>query len=328
MRLTRRLTSARLGLASCGAAVTVLALVPFIGGPYYVSVLGQAIALSLFAISLDLLWGVSGILSFGHAAFFGLGAYAFALLVQTLGSPAGTWLALLAAVVVPATLALFVGGFTLAGRITGVYFAIITLAITLILAQVATSWTSLTGGLNGLYLAPGLTLAVPWGTLDITDQTAYYVLLLGLLVFVLLAAALLVRSPFGHALAAMATNSERATALGYNISLLKVVILVVAAALAGLAGALYVPITGFVNPDVVGLTLSTNVIIWVALGGRGTLLGAAAGTLIIAFLSSFLSGTVGHLWLLVLGAMLLLVVLFRPSGLLGSRAVRRFIGSA
>ena len=98
--------------------------------------------------------------------------------------------------------------------------------------------------------------------------------------------------------------------------------------MAGIAGALYAPMASFVNPEVVGLTLSTNVIIWVALGGRGVLVGGMLGALTIAFLSSYLSGTLGHVWVLTLGILLLLVVLFKPSGLLGTRAIRRLVGSA
>jgi ABC-type branched-subunit amino acid transport system permease subunit len=138
----------------------------------------------------------------------------------------------------------------------------------------------------------------------------------------------LVRTPFGQALVAAGESETRATSLGYNTALLRTVMLAISGAIAGVAGALYAPMASFINPDVVGLTLSTNVIIWVALGGRGVLVGGVVGALVIAFLSSYLSGSVGHVWLLALGVLLLLVVLFRPSGLLGTRAIRRIVGSA
>jgi len=318
---------ARLGLGLLGIGILILALVPTFASSYYTSVLGEALAFSIFAISLDLMWGISGVLSFGHAAFFGIGAYAFGLLTQDLSGGSATYIAVIAALVIPGLFGAGLGYFTFFSGVSGPYFAIITLTVALILGQAATSFPHFTGGLNGLYTT-GLVFQVPGGEIDLSDVVTLYYVALVLTVLILFGAIGLVRMPFGQALVAAGESETRAASLGYNTALLKTAMLAVSGAIAGLAGALYAPMASFINPDVVGLTLSTNVIIWVALGGRGVLVGGVVGALIIAFLSSYLSGSVGHAWLLTLGVLLLLVVLFRPSGLLGTRAIRRIVGSA
>jgi urea transport system permease protein len=318
---------ARLGLAILVTGILVLALVPTFATSYYTSVLGQALAFAMFAISLDLMWGISGVLSFGHAAFFGIGAYAFGLLTQDLSGGTSTYVAVIAAMVVPALLGAGLGYFTFFSGVTGPYFAIITLTVTLILFQAATSFPKFTGGLNGVYIT-GLVFQIPGGEINLSDVVSLYYVALVLTALTLFGAIGLVRSPFGQALVAASDSEMRASSLGYNTALLKTAMLAVSGAVAGVAGALYAPMASFINPDVVGLTLSTNVILWVALGGRGVLVGGAVGAIVIAFLSSYLSGSVGHVWLLALGVLLLVVVLFRPSGLLGTRAIRRIVGSA
>ena len=315
-----------LGLGVLAAAILGIALAPIFASSYYISVLGEALAFAVFALALDLLWGVSGVLSFGHAAFFGIGAYSFGLLTQHLGTGA-PYLALIAALVVPAVLGIALGFFTFFSGVTGPYFAIITLTVALILSQIATSFPHLTGGLNGLSI-PGLVLPTPAGELNLSDVVALYYVGLAVAVIALVVGFVLVRAPFGQALLAAADSEMRAASLGYNTALLKTTVLALSGAMAGIAGALYAPMASFVNPEVVGLTLSTNVIIWVALVGRGVLVGGMLGALTIAFLSSYLSGTFGHVWVLTLGILLLLVVLFKPSGLLGTRAIRRLVGSA
>ena len=194
-------------------------------------------------------------------------------------------------------------------------------------SEPSAAYHDITIGGNGLYTA-GLVFEVPGAQIDLSDVVTLYYVALVLTVLILFGAIGLVRTPFGQGLVAAGESETRAASLGYNTALLKTSMLAVSGAIAGLAGALYAPMAGFINPEVVGLTLSTNVIIWVALGGRGVLVGGVIGALIVAFLSSYLSGNVGHLWLLALGVLLLLVVLFRPSGLLGSRAIRRIVGSA
>lgn len=310
-----------------GIAFLALAVVPYLLDPFRLSIMEKALSFAIFALSLDLIWGVAGILSFGHAAFFGLGAYSLGLITQGVAFPGISYVGLASAVILPALLAFGLGYFTFFGRVSGPYFALITLAASLILSQVATTWISVTGGDNGLYPVPHLTLEVPLTrgvTLD-TDLKIYYSIL-ALLVAVLFLARFLVRSSFGQALLAMQSNEMRAECLGYNTAALKLAVFTISGAMAGLAGAMYAPIVGFVNPGLLGLLMSTQVIVWVALGGRSTLIGGIVGALVIAFLSDYLSGTFVQVWQLLLGGSLLLVVLFRPDGLLGSRPIRKLMG--
>jgi urea ABC transporter permease protein UrtC len=308
--------------------LAVLAVLPFGLDEYQLSLLGQALAFALFALALDLVWGVAGVLSFGHAAFFGLGAYGFGLLMRDISFAGESYVGLLVAMAAPALLAFVLGYFTFSGRVAISYFAIITLAASLMLEQVAISWTGLTGGTNGLYPVEFITLGIP-GLAEFTfnSVTEMYFLALGALVICFAAVVALVRSGLGQALVASEANEQRAELLGYRTRRLKVVALAVSGGLAGLAGALYAPMVGFVNPNLLGVLLSTQALIWVALGGRGTLFGGILGAVLIVFVSDYLSGTFAQVWLLLLGALLLLVVLFRPQGLLGGGAVRRMIGT-
>jgi urea transport system permease protein len=223
--------------------------------------------------------------------------------------------------------AMAIGYFTFYGGVSGAYFAIITLAVSLILSQLAQTWVGLTGGHNGLYPVPYLTLGIP-GIVEFTFDTdiRIYYLTLVILVLVFLLSRAVVRSGFGQALVAAENDESRVRFLGYDTRALKLLVFTLAGAIAGLAGGLYAPMVGFVNPAVLGLLLSTQVIIWVALGGRGTLVGPIVGALAIAFLEDYLSGTFVNVWLLILGVLVLLVALFRPQGLLGGRTVGRLTG--
>jgi urea ABC transporter permease protein UrtC len=278
-------------------------------------------------VSLDLIWGVAGILSFGHAAFFGIGAYAVGLITRDLPGAGAAYLGLFTAVVLAALVAMAIGYFTFYGGVSGAYFAIITLAVSLILSQLAQTWVGLTGGHNGLYPVPYLALGIP-GIAELTFDTdiRIYYLTLVILVLVFLLSRAVVRSGFGQALVAAENDESRVRFLGYDTRALKLLLFTVAGAIAGLAGGLYAPMVGFVNPAVLGLVLSTQVIIWVSLGGRGTLVGPIVGALAVAFLEDYLSGTFVNVWLLVLGILVLLVALFRPQGLLGGQTVRRLTG--
>jgi urea transport system permease protein len=311
-----------IGWAGIGLLTVVLVLAPTFAGTYRVSLLSEALAFSIFALGLDLLWGGANIFSFGQAAFFGVGAYSLGVVERT-GVLGSAWLGLLAALVLPVVLALLIGYFCFYSRITGTYFAIITLAVSLILSQSASSWASFTGGDNGLY-----PVALPsLGPLTFSSTDQQYYLALSVLGVAFAAAVYLTRSSFGLAMEAVGDNEARAKSLGYDTARVKLVLLAASAAFCGLAGAIYAPMQGSANPEMLGVTLSTEVIIWVAVGGRGTLVGAIIGAVGISFVSDYLSGVAAQYWILILGALLLTVVLFRPAGLLGSRRVRRFISA-
>jgi urea transport system permease protein len=306
----------------------VLAALPWLLDPFRLSIVAKAISFAMFAMSLDLLWGVAGVFSFGHAAFFGVGAYALGIITSDFSFPGVSYVGLAASVVFPALLAVFIGYFMFYGRVSGAYFAIVTLAVSLILTQLATTWVGLTGGHNGLFPVPPLELGIP-GVAELTFDTGarIYFLQLALLVMVLLVSVWLVRSKFGQALVAMAGNETRASFFGYDTAALKLAVFTASGAIAGLAGGTFSTIDGFVNPTVLGILLSTQVIIWVILGGRGTLVGPAVAAIAIALLEDLLSGTFLRLWLLLLGFILLGIVMFRPDGLLGGVRIRRAIGS-
>lgn len=311
-----------------GLIILILAVLPWLLDPFRLSILAKTMSFAMLAVSLDLLWGISGVLSFGHAAFFGVGAYALALITKDLSFPGVSYVGLLASMLVPALLALGIGYFTFYGRVSGAYFAIVTLAVSLVLSQVANTWVGLTGGHNGLFPVPKLELGIP-GIAEVTFDTGteVYLLQLVFLLSVLSASVVIVRSSVGQALVAMEGNEDRSRFFGYDTAALKLIAFTISGAIAGLAGGTFASIEGFVNPTTLGLLLSTQVIIWVVVGGRGTLIGPAVGAIAVAFLEDFLSGVFLQVWLLLLGAILLLVVLFRPEGLLGGRSVRQLVGS-
>jgi urea transport system permease protein len=305
-----------------------LAALPWLLDPFRLSIVAKAISFAIFAMSLDLLWGIAGVFSFGHAAFFGVGAYTLGIITKEFSFPGVGYVGLAASVVVPALVALFIGYFMFYGRVSGAYFAIVTLAVSLILTQLATTWVGLTGGHNGLFPVPPLELGIP-GVAELTFDTGMriYFLQLAILLAALLVSVWLVRSKFGQALVAMSGNETRASFFGYDTAALKLVAFTASGAIAGLAGGTFSTIDGFVNPAVLGIILSTQVIIWVILGGRATLIGPVVAAIAIPLLEDFLSGTFLRIWLLVLGIILLAIVMFRPDGLLGGVRIRRAIGT-
>jgi urea transport system permease protein len=311
-------------LAGSGLLVAAVFL-PWVLSPFQASLAAKALTFALFALGLDLVWGLAGILSFGHAAFFGVGAYALGIVTRAWPDAGAVGLSL--AVALPAILALGLGYFAFYGGVSGAHFAIITLALSLILTQVAQTWVGLTGGHNGLYPVPFLALRVPGvgGPAFDSEMETYY-LALGFVVATFLLLRWLGRSAFGQALMAMAEDEGRLRFLGYDTRRLRLAAFTLSGAVAGLGGGLYASQVGFVNPAVVGVALSTQVIVWVALGGRGTLVGAVCGALVLAFTEDLLSDVLVNIWVLALGVLVLLVALFRPEGLLGSPKVRRFVG--
>lgn len=144
-----------------------LAALPWLVDPFRLSIVAKAISFAIFAMSLDLLWGIAGVFSFGHAAFFGVGAYALGIITKEFSFPGVSYVGLAASIVVPALVALLIGYFMFYGRVSGAYFAIVTLAVSLILTQLATTWVGLTGGHNGLFPVPPLALGIP-GVAELT----------------------------------------------------------------------------------------------------------------------------------------------------------------
>ena len=275
---------------------------------YYVGLLSQALIFGIFAMSLNLLLGYTGLPSLGHSAYFGTAAYATAVL--SLRVSESFWLNAPGGVLLSVIIAGVYG--LLALRTAGVYFLMITLALAQVLWGIALSWRGMTGGDNGLAGIPRPDLGLPLSLWD-THNFFYFVLV----AFALMAAAMyvLVNSPFGYALRGIRENETRMRVLGYNVWLYKYLAFVIAGMFAGVAGVLFVYHNGFVSTSELSVVLSAKALLMVILGGAGTLFGPVLGAGVVVFLSHIVSAYTGR-WLLVLGTVYVLVVLFAPLGIL------------
>jgi ABC-type branched-subunit amino acid transport system permease subunit/ABC-type branched-subunit amino acid transport system ATPase component len=279
---------------------------PLLGiSDYYTHLLMLMVIFAIFAMSLDILMGYGGLPSLGHAAFFGLGAYGVGIAMVKLGLPwwEGVLLGLVASV---ATAALFG---LVALRTQGLYFMLITLALGQLLWGASNRWGSFTGGFNGL---AGIRRPAEWLT---STEAFYYV---GLLILVILSLAMkrLVDSPFGLALRALSDSESRMQALGYNVWLHKYATFIITAFLAAIAGALNALYNGFVSPRDLSISMSAEVLLMVIIGGTRTLWGALIGAIVVVTLRNVLSIYFDD-WLIVLGLIFILVVLFAPDGIVG-----------
>jgi len=275
-----------------------------LGDSFYVTLATRILVFALAATSLNLILGFGGMVSFGHAAFVGVGAYTVGILMQHGISSA--WLAWPLAMAVSALLALLIG--TISLRTQGVYFIMITLAFAQMLYYLAVSLKAY-GGDDGLSLPGRSTLGF-----ELTDTTLYYVTL-GLLVAAIVFVTRLLNARFGQVLQAIRENEVRMAALGYAVLRYKLVAFTVAGALAGLAGALLANQGGFVSPSLMQWSQSGMLMVMVILGGVGHVLGGLVGAAAFLLMEEFLGHLTEH-WQLGLGALLLLVVLVAPQGLM------------
>ena len=252
------------------------ALLPLVLQDYLTVFATRVIILCLFALSFDLVWGYAGIMSFGQAVFFGSAGYGVALLARDLGVTS-ILLVLPAGLLIGLTFALLLGGFLLLGRHPSsvIFVSLGTLTGSYAADRLARGWYYL-GGQNGIPSIPPMTL----GSYDITEGPVYYYLALGILVLVYLLCRFLVRSQFGLALAGLRENEQRIAFFGYKVQHLKAIIFSFAGAIAGLAGSLYAFHEGFVWPNMLGVVMSTQVVLYVLFGGSGTLIGAVIGTIV------------------------------------------------
>ncbi len=318
---------------------------------YVMALLGKYLCYALLAVALDLCWGYAGILSLGHGAFFALGGYAMGMhLMREIGDRGVYanpvlpdfmvflsydrlpwfwwgfdmfWFACLMVLLVPGALAFVFGWFAFRSRVTGVYLSIITQALTFALMLAFFRNEMGFGGNNGLNDfrdVLGFSLQAD------TTRAALFVLSgLALAGGLLLGRAITI-SKFGKVLVAVRDAESRTRFLGYRVEHYKLFVFVVSAMMAGLAGALYVPQVGIINPGEFSPANSIEIVIWVALGGRGTLVGAAAGALIVAAGKSWLTANFPEAWLFVLGATFVLVTILMPKGVLG--VIERALGRA
>ena len=274
---------------------------------------------ALFALSLGLLWGFAGLLSFGHAAYFGLGAYTYAIAAMMVGESTGP---LLLAIVLPTAVAAVIGAMMFYGRVSDVYLGVITLVVTLILFKFMSATAGdayhiggvRLGGFNGIPAFPILNLP---GDPSVTafGTPFYYVVCVALLLCYLLCRWIL-GSLFGRVLIGIRENEARVELLGYSVPLYKTAIFTISASMAGLAGCLFANWAEIVTPGVFSLGQSAEVLIWTIVGGLGTLVGPIIGAIVLGFLKLLLGQQTLIDNSLVLGAILVLVVLLLPSGLL------------
>ncbi|HET8733225.1 MAG TPA: branched-chain amino acid ABC transporter permease [Anaeromyxobacteraceae bacterium] len=292
-------------------ALAALALYPLAAGGFYLDLVTKVMILAIFALSLDLLVGYTGLVSFGHAAFFGVGAYTLALAAPRYEA-ASLWLTLPAAVLAAGVAALVVGALVL--RVRGVYFIMVTLAFAQMFYFVFHD-TELGRGSDGITLnfRPEARLAGV-RLIDLGSETHTYYLVLAAMVAVYVFLRTLLRSPLGHALRGIRWNEHRMLSLGFPVFRYKLASFTLAGALAGLAGYLSALQFGFVNPELLSWHQSGNVLLILILGGLGSLRGAVVGAFAFVLLQELFQTVTVH-WQLLFGGTILLVVAFLPGGL-------------
>ncbi len=301
------------------AALTFVALfyVPYVVTGYAVFILPQYMLFGVLALTLCLLWGFGGMVSFGQGAFFAVGAYAFGILLKHVSGPSGPWLGLLLGVVLGAAIAAGVGYFLFSANVRDSYFVLVTLAISTIVYVVANSQSGLTGGFNGMYVER-VTLSLLGVDVSLKGDLTMYYVAFAVTLLAYLGFRFLQWSPFGQVLVSIRENEERTRALGYNTALYKTVAFAISGAAAALAGGFYATDTGFVSPSLGGVLFSTSVVVWVAVGGRGYFIGALIGAIGISILSNALNSLIPEYWQLILGVLFVLVIVFFRRGLIGS----------
>jgi branched-chain amino acid transport system permease protein len=289
-----------------GVLLVLAAVCPLFAGNYAVKLLQEILIWGIFAMSLDLLMGYAGMVSFGHSAFFGVGGYVAAMALKQ--SP-GLLSALLLPALAAAVAALVIGIFSI--RVSGVSFIMLTLAFSQMFwaYAVQVAWLGAEDGIIGVPRASGFGV-------DLAQRMNFHLYLMLLFAFAALLLWRVVRSPFGHVLRGIHENEPRMEAVGYDVSRYKLIAFVIAGTVAGLAGALYTQLNGSIAPDAFFWTTSGEVLLMVIIGGTGTLGGAVLGSAAFILLQSLVSSYTER-WMMLLGLVFILVVLFAPGGIVG-----------
>lgn len=312
-----------------------LATTPFYMPMFRVSLLGKYICFAIVAIGLDMIWGYTGILSLGHGVYFGLGAYCMAMYLKMEATGGAlpdfmqwsgitkvpfVWklfqhpvFALTMVIVVPVVVAIVIGYLTFLNRIKGVYFSILSQALAMVLSVLLIGSQEFTGGSTGLTnftTVFGKSLSSP-----MTKLTLFYVTLLTL-ILVFIPCRFLINQRIGKIFIAIRDGENRVRFTGYNPAKYKVFVYALSAAIAGIAGALYVTQVGIISPNEVGITPSVEMIIWVAVGGKGTLVGPILGALGVNAMKTAASENFPELWSYFIGVLFVVVILWLPGGLI------------
>ncbi len=335
-------------LCALGVLVPVLNLaLPVTSGwhvpTYAMSLIGKYVCYALLAVALDLVWGFCGILSLGHGAFFALGGYGMGMyLMRQIGTRGVygnpllpdfmvflnwkelplTWFgfssfgyAMMMVIVVPGALAFVFGWFAFRSRVTGVYLSIITQAMTYAMMLAFFRNDMGFGGNNGLTDFKDI---LGFNIQAQGTRACLFIASVAALAGCYLLARFMVHSAYGKVLIAIRDAESRSRFLGYRVEHFKLLAFTVSASMAGLAGALYVPQIGIINPSEFAPGNSIEAVIWVAVGGRGTLVGAALGAVLVNFSKTWLTGAMPEVWLFALGALFIVVTLFLPKGIIGT----------
>lgn len=292
------------------SALLAAALLPLVAGPFWTGLVTQMYVFGVLALSVDLLLGHAGLFSLCHASFFAVSAYTVAILQVRHAAP--TWLAVPAGLLAGSLLGLVFG---LAVRTRGVYFILITIAFGFVVWGVAHRWSSFTGGDNGVTNVPFPAV----GPLRVETDTAYYYVVLAVVVLCALVYSVLIRSPFGLTLRGIRASESRMKSLGYDSGLHLYAAFVLSAALASLAGILYVYANRFVNPVAASFPISVEAALMAIVGGTGTIAGPFIGAAIILGLRNWVSSFF-ELYATVMGLVFIAAVLWAPQGLVGLAA--------
>jgi len=290
-----------------GALAFVLS--PLLLPTYLQSMLTKVLIFSIFAMSLNLLWGYTGLIVFGHAAFFGVAAYTNGILITRYGIES-FWLAAPIAILITVLVAAAFGFIAL--QASGTYFSFITLALGLLVYSAASKWRSMTGGHDGLIGIPLPDLGLPWFTTWNATYFYFFVFLAFAVCFFLLYR--LASSPFGYALQGIREDEPRMRSLGYNTWLHKYIAFVIAGLFAGIAGVLYSHLMRAVFLNFVGMLTSFLAVFITVIGGSGVIFGPVVGSIIIIFLEYFSSLYAPERWPLILGIVFVIVMLFLREG--------------
>jgi urea transport system permease protein len=324
-------------------ALVLILVLPWILTDFRLSLLGRFLALSIAALGIDLIWGYTGLLSLGHGVFFALGGYLLAMYLK-LQIPADAssqlpefmnlygvtelpafWqpfhsfeFTIVAIVLIPTIVGGLLGYLVFRNRIRGVYFSILTQAATVVFFNFFNGQQKLFNGTNGLTDFKTI-LGADIGTYQYT----FYILTIIALILAYALCRWLTSGSFGNLLVAIRDDENRLRFSGYNPTGFKVVVFAISAALAAIGGALYTIQTGRVSPQLMEIGFSIEMVIWVAAGGRATLIGAILGTLLVNFAKSILSEQFPDIWLFFQGALFLLVVTVLPDGIVGLKKIWR-----
>jgi urea transport system permease protein len=320
-------------------AVTLLLLAPAVLSDFRLSLLAKFLCFAIIAVGIGLAWGQGGMLVLGQGLFFGLGGYCMGMHMKIVDAGPGNlpdilsysgkyetlpglwkpfthaWFAVPMAILLPMAIAALLGTAIFRQRIRGAYFAILSQALAAAFAIVIVGNLSLTGGTNGLTNFQtffGLSVTSP------SDQRVLYFIVAVVLLLVFLATRSLVLARYGRLLIASRDDEDRVRFLGYDPARIKLVAYVLAAGMAGLAGALFVPVVGIISPALLGIVPSIEMVIWVALGGRTALAWAAAGAVIVNQAKTSISEQFPSGWLYVQGLLFVVVILFLPNGIAGA----------